>query len=293
MTRNINIWFLACRPKTLSASLAPVLIGTIMAYETGSIHIFISIITFLSALGIQIGTNLANDYFDFKNGADTKKRLGPVRVTQSGLIPSIKVQKAFILVFLIAILLGIILLIRGGWPILVIGVFAIALGLLYTGGPYPYGYHGLGDIIVLIFFGPVAVGGTYYLQTLSINFTVILAGFAPGLISMAILTVNNLRDIKSDAAAGKNTIAVLLGENFARKEYLWAIVIACLIPIFIIPFNPHHLFSLIAVLTILPAYPLLIKIINDPVDKRLNNVLAKTSLLLVVYTVLFVIGWSV
>ena len=223
MTRNINIWFLACRPKTLSASLAPVLIGTIMAYETGSIHIFISIITFLSALGIQIGTNLANDYFDFKNGADTKKRLGPVRVTQSGLIPSIKVQKAFILVFLIAILLGIILLIRGGWPILVIGVFAIALGLLYTGGPYPYGYHGLGDIIVLIFFGPVAVGGTYYLQTLSINFTVILAGFAPGLISMAILTVNNLRDIKSDAAAGKNTIAVLLGENFARKEYLWAI----------------------------------------------------------------------
>ncbi|MCP4180867.1 MAG: 1,4-dihydroxy-2-naphthoate polyprenyltransferase [bacterium] len=293
MTRNIKNWLLACRPKTLSASLAPVLIGTIMAYEAGSIHIFISIITFLSALGIQIGTNLANDYFDFKNGADTKTRLGPVRVTQSGLIPSIKVQKAFIAVFLIVILLGIILLIRGGWPIFVIGIFAIALGLLYTGGPYPYGYHGLGDIIVLIFFGPVAVGGTYYLQTLSINFTVILAGFAPGLISMAVLTVNNLRDIKSDATAGKNTIAVLLGENFARKEYLWAIVIACLITIFIIPFNPHHLFSLIAVLTILPAYPLLIKIINDPIDRRLNNLLAKTSLLLVVYTVLFVIGWSV
>ena len=194
---SFKTWIMAFRPKTLSASIAPVFIGTAMAFGDGIQHFPTAIVCLFAALAIQIGTNIANDYYDFKKGADTKERIGPARVTQTGLIPPTTVKRAFIIAFSIAALLSIWLIARGGWPIALIGICAIASGIFYTAGPRPLGYMGLGDLFVLIFFGPVAVAGTYYVQSLEINMAVIFAGFAPGFISVAILTINNLRDIES------------------------------------------------------------------------------------------------
>jgi len=292
---NKNIWYywiLAARPKTLTASVAPVLIGTVMAYKAGSVHIFITAITLLAALAIQIGTNFANDYFDFKNGADTIDRLGPARMTQNGFIKPHQMRNAFVLSFAIAVILGFLLLLRGEWPIFWIGIFSIICGILYTGGPYPFGYHGFGDILVLIFFGPVAVGGTYYLQTLNINFNVILVGFAPGLISTAILAINNLRDVKSDSSSGKHTLAVIYGVKFVKKEFFYCISIACLIPIILLILNfSHGSLLIVSVISYLYAIPLFYRVKNGPIDRSLNRVLAATSLLLIIYTVLFVFCW--
>jgi 1,4-dihydroxy-2-naphthoate polyprenyltransferase len=284
----------ASRPKTLPASIAPVLIGTVIAYSNGYIHIFITIITLLAAIGIQIGTNYANDYFDFKNGADTEKRIGPARMTQNGFIKPVTMKYAFIICFLITAILGLILLIRGGWPIFWIGVISIILGIIYTGGPFPLGYHGMGDILVLIFFGPVAVAGTYYLQALDINLTVVAAGFAPGLLSMAILTINNLRDIKSDAETGKRTLAVIWGADFARKEYFYSITLACLIPIIISICTFSHFYLIIAsVITFILALPLFHKVVHNPIDAGLNKVLEQTGKLLIIYAVIFSICWVI
>src|SRR3989338_3083227 len=191
----IKVWLMAFRPKTLSASIAPVFIGTAMAFGDGVYHLPTALVCLLAALTIQNGTNIANDYYDFKKGADTKERIGPIRVTQAGLIPPETVKGAFIVSFAIAVFLSILLIYRGGWPIAVIGALAILSGILYTAGPLPLGYIGLGDVLVFVFFGPVAVAGTYYVQSFEMNAAVILAGLGLGLISVAILTVNNLRDI--------------------------------------------------------------------------------------------------
>ena len=213
---SLDVWIMASRPKTLWAAIAPVIIGTAMAYGEQQGHLLSAILATLAAVFIQIGTNFANDYFDYFKGADEEDRLGPTRVTQAGLVKPETMKRATILVFSLAVLAGSYLMWRGGWPIITIGVLSILFGILYTAGPYPLGYNGLGDIFVLIFFGVVAVGGTYYVQTLEIDYLVILAGLSPGLFSMAILTVNNLRDVKSDFKAGKLTLAVRFGENFAR-----------------------------------------------------------------------------
>ncbi|RMF56518.1 MAG: 1,4-dihydroxy-2-naphthoate octaprenyltransferase, partial [Calditrichaeota bacterium] len=197
-----KVWLMASRPRTLGAAIAPVLMGLSMAYADMGLHMPSAIATLICALLIQIGTNFANDYYDFVQGADTGERLGPTRATQAGLVTPQAMKKAFIMVFSVAFLIGLYLIWRGGWPIFLIGVLSILFGILYTGGPYPLGYNGLADIFVLIFFGPVAVGGTYYLQTLQINGLVLIAGLAPGLISTALLTVNNLRDVITDRQAG-------------------------------------------------------------------------------------------
>lgn len=286
------LWFLATRPKTLTAAVAPVLIGTAMAYKEGHINLFITIFTFLAAIAIQIGTNFANDFFDFINGADTEERIGPERMTQKGYIKPFHMFLACAFCFTNALVFGLILLLHGGWPIFFIGTISIICGVLYTGGPIPYGYHGYGDLFVLIFFGPVAVGGTYYLQTLSINSTAILAGFAPGFISTAILAVNNLRDIKSDTKTQKRTLAVKYGADFIRKEYYYCIAIACIIPIIIILINFSHFFLVIVPpITYLIALPLFKRINQGPIDETLNKLLAKTSFLLILYAVLFSICW--
>ena len=178
---NIKTWIMAFRPKTLSASIAPVFIGTAMAFGDGIHHFPTAFVCLFAALAIQIGTNIANDYYDFKKGADTSERIGPMRVTQAGLIKPSTVKLAFISSFAIAALASIWLIYRGGWPIATIVILSIISGIFYTAGPRPLGYMGLGDLFVLIFFGPVAVGGTYYAQSLEINAAVILAGLAPGL----------------------------------------------------------------------------------------------------------------
>jgi len=290
-TSNISVWLLASRPKTLWAAIAPVLIGTAMAYGADKGHLFLAILAALSAIMIQIGTNFSNDYFDFVRGADQKGRLGPTRVTQAGLVTPSAMKRATVLVFALAVLAGIYLIWRGGWPILVIGILSILFGILYTAGHYPLGYNGLGDIFVLIFFGVVAVSGTYYVQTLEINALVILAGLSPGLFSMAILTVNNLRDVQSDLKAGKLTLAVRFGENFARWEYLLSVLIACLIPILLFFLTNSHLYALAASLVFVAAIPSIKTIFEQKPGIIFNQVLATTGKLLLIYSLLFSIGW--
>ncbi|MCB0376252.1 MAG: 1,4-dihydroxy-2-naphthoate polyprenyltransferase, partial [Sinomicrobium sp.] len=224
----LRYWIMACRPKTLAASIAPVLIGTGMAFGDGIHHFPTAILCLLAALSIQIGTNLANDYFDFVKGTDDDERIGPVRVTQAGLIKPEIVRNGFLLTFAFSTVISLILMYRGGWPIALIGFLSIVSGILYTAGPKPLGYLGFGDIFVLIFFGPVAVAGTYYVQSYELNMAVVLAGFGPGLLSVAILSINNLRDVSGDRRSGKKTLAVRFGEYFARCEYLFTIIAAAL-----------------------------------------------------------------
>jgi len=292
MTKTLRIWAQAFRPKTLPAAASPVIIGTIMAYAHNAIHLRLAAVTLLTALLIQIGTNLANDYFDYIKGADTANRKGPTRATQAGLIAPSTMKKAFILVFALAFVSGIALMLRGGWPIVLIGAFSLLFGVLYTGGPFPLAYLGLGDIFVLIFFGPVAVGGTYYLQTLSITPEVLLIGLSPGLLSMAILAVNNLRDIDEDRSANKNTLAVRFGPIFAQFEHLFCLTVAAIIPLLVLVQTGQHPYAALTLLLLLPAFSLSNTIFNHK-GKILNKALTNTAKLLVVFTVLFSVGWLI
>lgn len=288
----LRIWIDAARPKTLWAAVAPVIIGSAMAFSDGKFHLLSVFVALMGAILIQIGTNYANDYFDFKKGTDSKDRLGPERATAAGLIKPIVMRNAFIIVFLLAFLVGLYLIYRAGWPILIIGILSILFGILYTGGPYPLGYNGLGDIFVLIFFGPVAVGGTYYVQTLDITWPVILAGLSPGLISTALLTVNNLRDIHTDRKAGKRTLAVRFGILFTRMEYLITILIAlCIVPLVLLYLEPHHPYALAGIFVFLFALPSIKAVFLNEINAELNEVLGRTGKILLLYSIIFSLGW--
>jgi 1,4-dihydroxy-2-naphthoate octaprenyltransferase len=288
---SLKIWLLAFRPKTLSASVAPVFIGTAMAFGDGIQHLPTACVCLFAALAIQIGTNIANDYYDFKKGADSPERIGPTRVTQAGLVKPSTMRLAFLGAFSIAALSSIWLIYRGGWPIALIGVLSILSGIFYTAGPRPLGYMGLGDLLVLIFFGPVAVGGTYYVQSLEINMAVILAGFAPGFISVAILTINNLRDMGSDKKSGKRTLAVRFGRSFTISEYLFSIIAASVIPVIIYLFIEDHRFILTCSILTFIAIPIIKTVCEKTDGPSLNNALAQTGKLLMIYSVLFSLGW--
>ena len=288
---SIKYWLLAIRPKTLPAAVAPVLMGTAMAFGDGIEDVVTALVCLLTALLLQIGTNLANDYYDCQKGADTLERVGPTRVTQAGLIPPGQVKAAFIGVFALAALASICLVTRGGWPIAVLGVAAILSGIFYTAGRYPLGYLGLGDLLVFIFFGPVAVAGTYYVQSLELNAAIIFAGFAPGLMSVAILTVNNLRDIDSDRKSGKNTLAVRFGRGFALSEYLFCVLGACIVPVFIYMFIEDHVLILVSSAISVAAIPTIKTVLTRTEGVALNAALASTARLLLIYSVLFAAGW--
>lgn len=287
----VAVWVLAARPKTLFAAVAPVVIGVAMAFEAGGFHAPSALAALLGAVFIQIGTNFANDYSDFKSGADDEHRLGPLRVTQAGLVTPGQMKTATIFVFTLALLAGAYLVYRGGWPIVIIGLTSILWGVLYTAGPYPLGYNGLGDIFVLIYFGPVAVGGTYYVQTLDITLPVLVAGLSPGLFSVAILTVNNLRDIDNDRRAGKRTLAARFGRTFARAEYLLSILIASVIPLLLAFFTKQHYLATGAGIVAVAAIPAFRTAFRSTDGTALNNLLATTGRLLLVYSLLFSAGW--
>ena len=287
----IKIWVLAVRPKTLTAAISPVLIATAMAFGDGVYHLPTAILCLLAALTIQIGTNLANDYFDYKKGADTDDRIGPTRVTQAGLINPGQFKWGFIIIFTISALICISLINRGGWSIIVLAIVSILSGILYTAGPRPLGYIGLGDIFVLIFFGPIAVSFTYYLQSFEMNLAVLLAGFAPGFLSVAILTVNNLRDQLTDKKSGKKTLVVRFGACFGYIEFLSSIILASFIPIVIYLFIEDHKFILLSSFVSIFAIPLFIKVLRCEDLKALNPLLAETGRLLLIYSVIFSTGW--
>jgi len=285
-----RIWSMAIRPQTLPASIVPVIIGFAIAVKKQLYHIPTALITLFTAILIQVLTNLINDYSDFKKGADDEKRLGPTRVTQAGLVTEREIKTGIFFIFLLIIISSVYLVIRGGIPILAIGILSLTAGYFYTGGPFPYGYYGYGDIFVLIFFGPVSVAGTYFLQSLSIDISVIIIGFGPGLISVAILIVNNIRDLESDMRAGKNTLIVRLGRNFGLFEYIFSLVSASLIPVFISLYYPQiYSYSFISVFVIiLIYYPY--KILTNEKGKELNKILGFTGKILIIYGILFSIG---
>ncbi len=210
---------------------------------------------------------------------------------QSGLLTKKQISISIIVVFSLALICGGFLIFIGGIPILIIGALAILFGILYTAGPLPLGYIGLGDIFVLVFFGPVAVGGPFYLQTLEISLPVIISGFAPGFLSVAILISNNLRDIETDKKSGKKTLIVRFGYRFGIIEYFFCIIIAFLIPIILVLINRDHFFSLISILGIIPAIWLLRKIASRPEPEVLIKILVSTGKLLLVYSILFSLGW--
>jgi len=222
---------LAARPKTLTAALAPVLVGTALATHDGVLALFPAFAALLGATLIQIGTNFANDYYDFVRGGDTADRVGPPRVTQAGILAPETVKRGMWTVLGAALLVGTYLVWVGGWPIVWIGLSSLSCAVLYTGGPFPLAYHGLGDVFVFVFFGLVAVSGTYYVQGLSWPPDVILAGTSLGALNTAILVANNLRDIETDAKAGKRTLAVRLGTYGAQAEYLMMLLVAFIVPV--------------------------------------------------------------
>jgi len=222
---------MAARPKTLTAALAPVVVGTALAAHDGVLAPWPALAALVGASLIQVGTNFANDYYDFVRGGDTADRVGPLRVTQAGLLAPETVKRGMWTVLSGAMLVGVYLAWVGGWPIVWIGLSSLACAVLYTGGPFPLAYHGLGDLFVFVFFGLIAVSGTYYVQGLSWPPDVFLAGTALGALNTAILVANNLRDIETDAKAGKRTLAVRLGTRASQVEYLLMMLVGFIVPV--------------------------------------------------------------
>lgn len=273
----ITIWLQAARPKTLIATLSPVTLGSVCALKTGVFHPLTFLFTLLTALGIQIGTNLANDYFDCVKGADTAARKGPVRVTQAGLVKPGAMKLAIFLCFALTAVLSSYLIFLGGWPIALLSSISILLGFAYTAGPFPLAYLGLGELFVLFFFGPIATAGTYFLQTQTLTLQAILTGIGPGLLATAILTVNNLRDSEEDKIAGKKTLVVRFGKKFGKWEYVSAVILAALLPCIWGSYYPLFLLA--------PALPLL-RAVFTAEGQTWNALLGKTAQLLWIYTVL-------
>jgi 1,4-dihydroxy-2-naphthoate octaprenyltransferase len=217
----VSPWLLAARPKTLSAAIVPVLMGSALAaHEPPAITWWVFACALLGALLIQIATNFINDALDFKKGADNGERLGPLRVTAAGLLSADSVMLGAWVCLILAALCGIPLLYRGGWPMLIVGLASIAAAYAYTGGPYPLAYHGLGELFVIVFFGFVAVGGTFYAHSLQLTRSALLAGFAAGSLATVLIVINNLRDAENDRRSNKRTLAARFGERFARGEVL-------------------------------------------------------------------------
>jgi 1,4-dihydroxy-2-naphthoate polyprenyltransferase len=286
----LQIWLLAARPKTLPAAATPVIIAGALALTNGVFHLLSFMAALLGGLLIQIGTNYANDLYDFKKSVDTHTRLGPLRVTQAGLVTESQMRAATVVVFSLAVLVGIYLVLRGGLPILIVGLTSIFCGVIYTAGPYPLGYIGLGELFVLIFFGFVPVAGSYYAMSLRINAEVILAGMAPGLLSVAILVVNNLRDIDTDRTTGKRTLAVRFGRQFARAEYVSTVVAAGLFPIAHFLTFRTHAWSMLACVILVAAIPLIRTVLTTTDGSKLNGTLAGTGRLLLLFGLLFSLG---
>ncbi len=289
----LKILFLTARPKTLGASIAPVLMGTALAIRSGEFHFLSAISALIGAMFIQILTNYANDYFDFFKGADKENRLGPVRATSAGWLTPKQMRICLIVLVILSLIPGAYLIYRGGIPILIIGVVSLVLAFAYTAGPLPLAYMGLGDIFVLIFFGPVAVLGTYYVQSLQVSLEGLLAGISAGCFSVAILTVNNYRDIDNDRNAGKRTLAVRFGKRFAEVEYGFALLVSVLvIPLLLTIVKNGQKDMLFLIIFILPALYLVRAMVRLK-GSELNLLLANTTKLLLAYSIVFSILWIV
>lgn len=283
--KHLSAWALACRPKTLAASVAPIILGSGLAYHDGYFQTIIFFCALLCALLLQIAVNLANDLFDAEAGVDTHQRVGPIRATQSGLISPVYMRRALILVSTLAFIFGLILVLNSHWVLMVFGIAALAAVFAYSGGPYPLASHGLGEVTVLIFFGWLAVGGSYFLFTETINLSVFGYGTVAGLFNAAIMLVNNIRDIPTDRAANKNTLAVKLGDVRARQLYRLLLIVGLMLHL-VVSFG-LGLYSILSIIAIVPLMRSLLTQINIRQAESLNIQLAKTAQLVALYCISF------
>ena len=285
-----HVWVMASRPRTLPAAVAPVLVGTALASEAGEFKVLTLIAALLGAMFIQIGTNLSNDYSDARRGADTEDRLGPVRVTAGGLVPPRQVLVGTYVAFGLAVLAGSYLIVTAGWELLAIGVLSILAGVLYTGGPRPYGYEGLGEVFVFLFFGVVAVAGSYFAHTEDWAWEAFLLAVPVGLLASAILVVNNVRDLETDRRAGKRTLAVRLGRDRTRAMYAAMLALAFVtapLPWLLGSLSPWLLLPWLAVPLALP----LVRTVRGRTDgPSLNRALGGTGMLQLAFCVLLSAG---
>ena len=305
-------WLMAARPQTLPAGSAPVIVGAGLAVHAGVFAPLPWLAALVGALLIQVGTNFANDYYDAKKGADTDDREGFTRVTAGGIIPPAQVKWAMIATYALAVVVGAYLVAIGGVPILVVGLSSIAAGILYTGGPAPYGYRGLGDLFVFVYFGVVAVTGTYYVQAVTeagvglfpiglpegtLPLAVIVASLPAAGLSTAILVVNNVRDRETDAAAGKRTLAVMLGYRWSRVEFLVLVGMAYVVPVAfvldrsVLALGPEYgLWPLVALISLPLAVKVTRTVMNRTDGEALNPALERVGQTLFVHSVLFATG---
>ena len=285
---HLRLWLIAARPRTLPAAVAPVLVGTALAGAEDVFRALPFVAALIGSIFIQVGTNLSNDYSDARRGADTEDRLGPVRVTAGGLMPPRSVLIGTYVAFGVAVAAGLYLAAVSGWELLAVGVASILAGVLYTGGPRPYGYEGLGEFFVFFFFGVVAVVGSYFVQTEDVRWEAFALGVPVGLLAAAILVVNNVRDVDTDRRAGKRTLAVKLGRDRARLLFAAMVVISFLFPpLLVLALSPWVLLALAA----LPLAPPLIRTVYTRTDgPALNAALAGSGRLLAVFSLLLAAG---
>jgi 1,4-dihydroxy-2-naphthoate octaprenyltransferase len=283
---------MAARPRTLPAAVAPVLVGTALAATEGTFRWLSFVAAMLGAVFIQIGTNLSNDYSDARRGADTEDRLGPVRVTAGGLVPPRQVLVATYVAFGLAVLAGAYLIATAGWELLLIGVASILAGVLYTGGPRPYGYEGLGEVFVFLFFGVVAVSGSYFAQVERLTWEAFVLAVPVGLLASAILVVNNVRDLETDRRAGKRTLAVRLGRERARTLYavmIYAAFVCAPLP-WVLGSDELSAWLLLPLIAVPLAAPV-VRVVRTRTDgPSLNGALGRTGLLQLVFCALLSAG---
>jgi 1,4-dihydroxy-2-naphthoate octaprenyltransferase len=284
----LRLWLLAARPRTLPAAISPVLVGTALAGSEDVFRALPFVAALVGSVFIQIGTNLSNDYSDARRGADTEDRLGPVRVTAGGLMPPKRVLVGTYVAFGVAVAAGLYLAAVAGWELLVVGAASILAGVLYTGGPRPYGYEGLGELFVFLFFGIVAVAGSYFVQTEELRWEAFALAVPVGLLAAAILVVNNIRDIDTDRRAGKRTLAVKLGRRRVRRLFGAMVVSSFAVVAGLVPaLSPWVLLALAAS----PLVPPLLRTVSTRTDGvALNQALAGTGRLLALFSVLLAVG---
>jgi 1,4-dihydroxy-2-naphthoate octaprenyltransferase len=285
----LRVWLSASRPRTLPAALAPVIVGSALAAHDRGFDPAAAALCLLFALLVQVGTNLANDYYDFVHGADTPSRVGPRRAVAAGLVSPTAMRRAMAAVFAAAFVAGLGLIHWGGPWMLAIGITSILCGIAYTGGPWPLGYHGLGDVFVFIFFGLVAVTTTYFVQTGRVTAHAVLAGIPIGLLAANILLVNNYRDAETDAAAHKRTLVVRFGRTFARRQFSGCLFVALAVPV-VFWATGYRPWSLLPLLTAPVAFSHVRRLASARTPAEHVALLGDTGKLIAVYAVLFAAG---
>lgn len=285
-----RIWLAAARPRTLPAAVAPVLVGTSLGALDGHLRPLAFAAALVGAVLIQVGTNLSNDYSDARRGADTEDRLGPVRVTAGGLVPPRQVLVATYVSFGAAVLVGLYLVAVAGWQLLLVGAASILAGVLYTGGPRPYGYEGLGELFVFLFFGIVAVTGSYFVQDERLPWEAFALAVPVGLLAASILVVNNVRDLETDRRAGKRTLAVRLGPERSRRVYAAMVLGAYVTAPITWLAGSLSAAVLLPLLTLPLAVPLIRTVARRTDGPSLNVALARTGLLQLLFCVLLAAG---